>query len=174
MSDFNYLEILRTLNEHGVRYVVIGGVAASLWGSDHITYDVDVCYARDADNLRVLVAALRELDSHLRGLPPGVPEIIDERAFKLGDSMTFTTKHGSFDCLGVPAGTSGYKQLLADSTPMEVGPGVTVQVASIDNVIQMKRTAGRAKDLGVVEQLKRLKKVREELAARGEKPVGED
>ena len=173
MSDFRPIEIVRTLNDHGVRYVIIGGMAAILWGSDHHTNDIDICYDRSLDNLRLLVAALRAMDAHLRGLPDGVPEIIDERAFKLGDTMTFTTKYGWFDCLGSPAGTTGYTYLLANATSMEIHPEITVAVASLDHVIKMKKTAGRPKDLWMVEQLKRLKQLREEMAARGEKPAGE-
>jgi hypothetical protein len=110
VSDFHYVPIIQTLNAHGVRYVLIGGLAAIAWGSDHITSDIDVCYDRERQNVTRLVAALRELDAHLRGFPDGVPEIIDERAFKLGDTMTFATKYGWLDCLGVPAGTGGYKR----------------------------------------------------------------
>jgi hypothetical protein len=173
VSDFQPIEIVRTLNEHDVRYVIIGGLAAVLWGSDHHTNDIDVCYERSPDNLRALVTALRAMDAHLRGLPDGVPEIIDERAFRLGDSMTFTTKYGWFDCLGAPAGTTGYKQLLTNATAMDIRPGLAVQVASLDDVIEMKRTAGRPKDMWLVEQLKRLKQLREEMRQRGEKPAGE-
>lgn len=49
---------LAVLNRHGVDYVVVGGVAARLWGSPTMTNDLDVCYARDAGNLRRLAAAL--------------------------------------------------------------------------------------------------------------------
>jgi hypothetical protein len=52
MSDpFEYFDIFATLNEHRVRYVLIGGLAAILWGSDTITQDVDVCYARERENI---------------------------------------------------------------------------------------------------------------------------
>lgn len=55
MSEpFEYFDILATLNEHGVRFVLIGGLAANLWGSDNITQDVDVCYARDRENIAAL------------------------------------------------------------------------------------------------------------------------
>ncbi len=173
MSDFRFVEVLRSLNDHNVQYVVIGGIASILWGSDHSTNDIDVCYARKPENLRALVAALREMEAHLRGFPPGLPEIIDERTFQLGDCMTFTTKYGWFDCLGLPAGTGGYPTLLASATTMEVAPGVEAPIASIEDLITMKRTAGRPKDLSVVEQLKRLKQIREDLAKRDEKPAGE-
>ena len=49
-----------------------------MWGSDNITKDVDVCYARDDENLSALVRALRTLDAHLRSWPKGVSEFIDE------------------------------------------------------------------------------------------------
>jgi predicted nucleotidyltransferase len=163
-----FFQILRTLNEHDLRYVLIGGLAANFWGSDQVTLDVDICYARDHENLKVLVKALRALDAHLRGWPEGVPEFIDEKALRLGDTMTFETKFGAFDCLGTPAGTDGYLDLIARAKEMRVEDDVTVKVASIDDIIRMKRTAGRAKDLASVESLKLLKELR-----RTERPVGE-
>jgi hypothetical protein len=114
------------------------------------------------------VKALHALDAHLRGWPKGVPEFIDERAFWLGDTMTFDTKFGAFDCLGTPAGTDGYADLIASAKKMIVEDDVCVTVASIDDIIRMKRTAGRAKDLTGVESLKLLKELR-----RNEPPSGE-
>jgi predicted nucleotidyltransferase len=155
-----FFDILRTLNEHEVRYVLIGGLAAIMWGSDNITRHVDVCYDRHEQNLEALVRALRSLEAHSRGWPDGVPEFIDERSFRLGDTMTFVTKFGGFDCLSTPSGTDGYSELVQHATAMEVEDGVSVLVASIDDIILMKRTAGRVKDLNVVEGLKLLKELR--------------
>jgi hypothetical protein len=168
MIDRTFFQILRTLNEHNLQYVLIGGLAANMWGSDQITLDVDICYSRDADNIRILVKALRVLDAHLRGWPKGIPEFIDEQAFRLGDTMTFETKFGAFACLGTPSGTDGYADLVTHAKTMQVEEDVTVMVASIDDIIRMKRTAGRAKDLNAVESLKLLKELR-----RNEPPAGE-
>jgi hypothetical protein len=166
--DHAFFRILRTLNEHNLQYVLIGGLAANMWGSDQITLDVDICYSRDQDNIRVLVNALKALEAHLRGWPEGVPEFIDERTFRLGDTMTFRTKFGDFDCLGTPSGTDGYVDLVTHAKTMRIDEDVTVMVASIDDIIRMKRTAGRAKDLNAVESLKLLKELR-----RNELPAGE-
>jgi predicted nucleotidyltransferase len=160
VSPRGVFDVLRTLNEHGVRYVLIGGLAAIMWGSDFITHHVDVCYDRKEENLKALVRALRAMEAHLRGWPAGVPEFIDERAFHLGDTMTFATKFADFDCLGTPSGTDGYSELVQHAKAMEVEEGVSVLVASIDDIILMKRTAGRVKDLNVVEGLKLLKELR--------------
>jgi hypothetical protein len=162
MSDvFEYFEVLRTMNEYGVRYVLIGGLAANLWGLDNITQDVDVCYARERANVASLVTALKSMDAHLRGFPKGLPEIIDERTFQLGDTMTFDTKFGKFDCLGTPGGTRGYADLAEHAQPMDIGRGVMVLISSIDDIIRMKRAAGRMKDLNAVEGLKLLKELRD-------------
>lgn len=53
--------ILRVLERHGVRYVVIGGVGATLHGSPLPTHDTDVCPARDSANLEALAAALEDI-----------------------------------------------------------------------------------------------------------------
>ncbi len=54
----NFREILPLLVEHQVRFILIGGGAAIAHGSARLTYDVDIAYARDPENLRHLVDAL--------------------------------------------------------------------------------------------------------------------
>jgi len=152
MNAFDPLQILQTLQQHNVRFVIIGGIAGRLWGSTTVTNDLDICYARDRENLDSLAAALRELKARLRGVDGDVPFILDARSLKKGDSFTFTTNAGSLDCLGTPAGSKGYEALARTATKMDVG-GVDVLVASLDDLIQMKRAAGRPKDLIEVEVL---------------------
>src|SRR5438093_4547271 len=64
---FDPRPILGVLVRHDVRFVVIGGIAASLQGSTTITNDFDICYARAPENLERLVRALSELHATLRG-----------------------------------------------------------------------------------------------------------
>lgn len=149
---FAPLLALRTLVDHGVRFVLIGGFAGSLRGSPIITGDVDVCYARDDDNLERLAEALRSLDARLRGAPPDVPFQLDARTLRAGDHFTFSTSAGAFDILGTPSGTKGFPDLDADATD-EVVDGVTVRVASIEDLIRMKRASGRTKDRIALEWL---------------------
>ena len=65
---FDPIAALRVLQRHDVRFVIIGGVAARLWGSPTMTNDVDICYDRARSNLERLAAALQELDARLRGV----------------------------------------------------------------------------------------------------------
>ena len=152
--------ILGVLARHEVRFVVIGGVAASLQGSTTITNDFDICYARDQENLKRLTAALKELEATLRGTREPVAFRLDARTLKAGLNFTFDTKYGPFDCLGAAAGSFDYEQLKSNADGMDL-VGTNVSVASLDDLIRMKRAAGRNKDLIEVENLAALREVRD-------------
>ncbi|HYM52587.1 MAG TPA: hypothetical protein VEW45_03775 [Candidatus Dormibacteraeota bacterium] len=155
-AAFDPLAALTALERHGVRYVVIGAIAGRLLGSPTVTRDLDICYARDDANLEALASALGELHARLRGVREDVPFILDARTLRAGDSFTFETDAGDVDILGTPAGTHGYEELIRTAEEQELG-GLTIRVASIDALIQMKRAAGRPKDLIEVEVLTALR-----------------
>lgn len=161
MTEFPFdpLGALQTLDRHGVRFILIGGYAAAIRGSPVITGDVDICYARDDENLERLAEALTDLGATLRGAPPDVPFQLDAKTLKRGDAFTFSTTAGPLDCVGTPAGTAGFEDLDAEATDEDLD-GLTVRVASIEDLMRMKRAAGRPKDLIALEWLGA---VREEL-----------
>jgi len=149
---FDPLRLFRELNDGGVRYVVIGALAGRLLGSPTLTRDLDICHATDPDNLRALAAVLGKLNARLRGTDDDVPFQLDARSLAAGDSFTFSTAAGDLDILGTPAGTSGYDELLRTAQATDLD-GLTVQVVGIDELIRMKRAAGRPKDLIELEVL---------------------
>lgn len=153
---FDPLKVLQTLVDHRVRFVLIGGYAGALRGSPVITGDVDICHARDDENLQRLAAALQALGARLHGAPHDVPFQLDAMTLRAGDHFTFTTTAGPLDCLGSPEGTQGSADLDASATDEDLG-GLVVRVASLDDLIRMKRTAGRPKDLIEVEWLSALR-----------------
>ena len=71
MHQFGLL--LKRLNDHGVRFVVIGGVAASLRGSALTTMDVDVCIALNDENLFRVHAAMQGINPRFRMRPDRMP-----------------------------------------------------------------------------------------------------
>ncbi len=143
---------LDALTDLGVRFVVIGGIAGNALGSDLITTDLDICYARDRGNLERLTEALRALHARLRGAPEDVPFMLDARTLEAGDSFTFITDAGSLDCLGTPSGTKGFESLNANALDAEI-EGVPVRVVALTDLIRMKRAAGRPKDRAALEIL---------------------
>lgn len=155
-SSYSPRPALRTLVEHGVDFIVVGGVAAGLLGSPMVTFDVDICYARDDQNLERLASALQALHARLRGVDDDVPFLLDAQTLKAGDCFTFVTDAGPLDILGTPSGSNGYEEMVGAATEMNVG-GFSVKVVSIDDLIRMKRAAGRPKDQRAIPELEALR-----------------
>ena len=148
----NFSEILPLLVRSEVRFIVIGGGAAIAHGSSRSTYDVDIVYARDAENLRQLITALEPYKPYLRGAPPGLPFLWDRRTLGAGLNFTLTTTIGDIDLLGEVTGGGDYNQLLPDSEDMDVF-GVRCRFVTLEKLIQLKRAAGRPKDLEAISEL---------------------
>jgi hypothetical protein len=142
--------MLRVLVAHGVEFVVIGGVAARLWGAPILTQDLDITPRATPANLTKVASALKALSARLRTPtdPEGVPFPVDPALLGVGDLWTLTTSHGDLDLVTSPAGTRGYDDLKADAEPMQVAsdPPLVVLVASLEDIIRSKQAAGRAKD----------------------------
>jgi hypothetical protein len=144
--------LLEVLERNAVDFIVIGGVAGIVHGSAYPTYDFDLLYSRDEKNLERLAAALVELHVTLRNAPPDLPFQIDARTLAAGSNFTFDSNVGAFDILGHADGMRDYETMRADSVREELW-GVSVRVASIDDLIRMKRAAGRPKDKSMAEEL---------------------
>ncbi|MGH9399052.1 MAG: hypothetical protein ACRD00_01695 [Thermoanaerobaculia bacterium] len=153
---FDPIAAIRRLEKHRVRFVVIGGFAGRLWGSPSLTNDLDICYDRSRENLLRLAAALKELKARLRGVGQDVPFLLEAKTLEAGDHFTFETRAGNLDVLGFPAGSGGFDQLARTAEEMEIAKGLRVRVAVIEDLIKMKRAAGRPKDLIEVEVLSAL------------------
>ena len=85
-----------------------------------------------------------------------VPFLLDSRTLEAGDHFTFATDAGPMDCLGTPAGTDGSADLDASATDEDLD-GLVVRVASLDDLIRMKRAADRPQDRIAVEWLSALR-----------------
>lgn len=160
----NFREILPILVQNGVRFIVIGGGAALAHGAARLTYDVDIVYARHPEDLRRLAAALQPYQPYLRGAPPGLPFRWDERTLKSGLNFTLTTALGDLDLLGEVAGGGSYEQLLPFTQELETF-GVRCRFVTLEKLIQLKRAAGRPKDLEAIAELQALLEERQRGAA---------
>lgn len=152
--------ILELLVTAGVDFVVIGGIAAVLHGSAQATFDLDVCYATDRRNLDALGQVLVDLGARLKGVDETLPFIPDGRMLSQTEVLTMVTDAGELDVLARPAGSGGYPALRRRAESFDIG-AVTVLVASVEDLIAMKRAAGRTKDLAAVEELEAIQRLRE-------------
>lgn len=140
--------LFATLDRHAVRYVVIGGVAALAHGNQRATFDLDVTPQPENANFERLAAALAELNARLRGidglthdLSPTNPEHLS-----LGGNWTLATDAGSLDVMSDPLGAAPYEELEMRAVTVEFG-ALHLRIVGLDDLIAMKRVAGRPKDL---------------------------
>lgn len=158
MTDFAGL--LRTLSRAGVEFILVGGAAATVHGSVRLTLDVDVVYRRTHENIQRLVAALLPLQPYLRGAPPGLPFVWDEATVRQGLNFTLTTTMGALDLFGEIAGGGSYEALLPHSIVITVF-GAECQCLTVEQLIHVKRAAGRPRDLEVIAELEAIREDRD-------------
>lgn len=150
-------KVLQVLQEHGVRFVLVGGFAAVIHGSPYVTTDLDIVPERSKENLGRLSAALDAMHAHVwtAGEPRGLPFGHDVASLADVNVWNLVTDHGRLDVTFVPSGTSGYEDLRRDAVHLVI-LGVEVDVASLADVIRSKEAAGREKDRLVLPVLRRL------------------
>jgi hypothetical protein len=159
-----YLDLFGALALRDVRYVVVGGLALNLHGVERATMDVDLVVALDPPNLGAAIGAFEAL-----GLVPVAPVSLDEardpatlrRWHRERNMVAFglRPKQGAgptVDCLVDPP--VPFTRLLANAVTKSIGECL-VPVAGIDDLIALKRAAGREIDLADVDALERLKRL---------------
>lgn len=159
MIDFPAL--LRTLHDHGVRFLIVGDAAATAHGSARLTQDLDLVYDRSRENLERLARALAPHEPYLRGAPPGLPFRLDEETLGRGLNFTLTSKLGDVDLLGEIVGGGGYADLEPFAVAMDLF-GVRCLVLGLDRLIEVKRAAGCPKDLEALAELVAIREGRAE------------
>lgn len=157
--EFHPGALLAALVSRGVDFVVIGGYAAVAHGSGNITRDVDVCFAPDESNLRALGDALIDLEARLASVTEDVPFTPDAATLRRTDALTLMTRAGRLDVLRVPDGAPRYETLRRRALRVQV-EGVAVLVASLEDLISMKRAADRPKDRIALEELEVIDRLR--------------
>lgn len=153
MTDFRAL--ITALCDAEVRFVLVGGVAATLHGSARLTQDVDVVYARDRDNLARIVTALGALHPRLREAPTGLPFVLDEETLAAGLNFTLATSAGDIDLMGEIPGPGGYDAVLPHTIEVRLF-GAACRCLDLPTLIAAKTASGRPKDLEAIAELRAL------------------
>lgn len=152
---------VQTLCDAGVDFVVIGGLAASLHGSAQLTYDLDICYSRNAGNVRRLAQVLAPFHPRPRRFPAELPFIRDEVTLRNGTVLTRQTDIGEIDLLAEVAGLGVFEDVKKNSIIVEAF-GRQVATLDLPGLIRAKRAAGREKDLAALVELESLLEAEDE------------
>jgi predicted nucleotidyltransferase len=147
-----YRALLQDLVDGQVEFILVGGVAGVIHGSARLTYDLDVVYRRTKENLTRLVEALGPREPYLRGAPPGLPFRLDVPTLQAGLNLTLTTTSGDLDLLGEIVGGGRFEDLLPHSIEVCIDDR-SCRCLSLDKLIEVKRAAGRPKDLEAIAEL---------------------
>jgi Nucleotidyl transferase of unknown function (DUF2204) len=145
-------ELFRVLAEHGVDYLVIGGVAAQVHGRRRTTKDLDVSPAPDLENLERLAAALVALDAHAIEGGPNAPTPTPEQLHFAPVVPPLATQYGELHIVNEVPGATAYAGMRTRSLTIDLD-GTPVQIVGVDDLIRMKQAAGRPSDIEDIEAL---------------------
>ena len=139
--------LITTLARHGVRYVLIGALAARLQGFPRSTADADITPSTDRDNLSRLAAALRQLDARVytEAVPEGLAFDCSAATLARAEMWNLVTAAGRLDLAFRPSGTEGYEDLARHAVSFEVF-GVRLEAASLEDLVRSKEAADRPQD----------------------------
>ena len=150
MASVRYVETLRQLVQAEVEFIVVGMAAGILQGAPAITLDLDIVHRRTSENVARLLSVLQNIHAVARN---------DERRIAPGPShllgpghILLTTDNGDFDCLGTVDSDKSFDDLLPFSRAIRFD-ATEIRVLDLATLIEVKRRAGRPKDLAVLHVL---------------------
>ena len=153
-------ELIAALVDAGVDFVLIGGLAVGAHGYPRATKDVDIVPSPEPANLQRLAALLRALDAQHYGLGDFDPSEFpfdphNPAELAEGGNFVLSTRLGRLDVLqwvpGIP-GELAFEHLAPSAVNTALN-GRPVRVCSRDDLIAMKRAAGRPQDLVDLQEL---------------------
>ena len=160
-DPFDPRALLAALDRNYVPYVLIGGFARVIRGTDELTDGVDICPRLRSDDLGRLGRALEELEAKRadrRRL------VLNEETLRREAVLTLRTAKGELKVVPEPAGTRrGYDDLRRGATREHIGQGLRPSVASVPDLARMSAALGREQDLERLRELRRIMEVEVQL-----------
>jgi hypothetical protein len=152
-QSFDPYALLTALERQRVTYVLIGGFARIIQGTEELTHGLDFVPSLRVENLRRLGLALDDLDARV----PNGKRLDLERDLARGLVLELQTDAGELKIVPEPAGTrGGYDDLRRAATREPIGKGLRPRVASIGDLARMLAALGREHDLPPLQQLRTL------------------
>jgi hypothetical protein len=150
---FDPYTILQALDAHRVHYIVIGGFARIVQGTEEITHGLDIVPSTREDNLRRLEAALQDIGGKRED---GNALTLDHKTITAQPVIELATEGGKVKVVPTPAGTRGYDDLRRKAAREPLGRGVRPSVASIGDLARMLSALDHEQRLPELMQLRKL------------------
>ena len=136
--------LLKGLNEAGVEFIIVGGMAAVVQGAPITTFDLDIVHRQTDENIKKLIKFLKSIDAYLRR-PDDKLIRPDERDFYSEGHVLLTTCIGPLDVLAVIEKNLGFDDLLPNSVKIQF-QGHNVYVLNLETIVALKRESKDPKD----------------------------
>lgn len=155
--------VFLALNEAGVRYVIVGGLAVVLQGHLRVTVDVDIVLDLEPASARKAMEALKSIGMKARAPvdPAAFADPVQRESWIEDKGLTVFSLYSPTDPLLIldlfVRSPVPFEELWSRSRKIDLG-SLSVQVCSIDDLIAMKRSVARPQDLLDIEALEALKK----------------
>jgi hypothetical protein len=149
---FDPYAILRELESERVSYVIVGGLARVIQGSDELTDGVDLAPSPRQRNLERLQAALERLNAER---VDGEPLDLNEDTLRGNPVLELRSDAGEIKIVLEPDGTRGYDDLRHRADHEPIGEGLRPAVADPGDLVRMLEALGRDRDRFTIETMQR-------------------
>jgi hypothetical protein len=148
MRSGQFAKLLKLLVEHDVEAIVVGMLAGVLQGVPLTTADVDIVHRRTPENVARLLAVLAEIGAVYRHDPR---RLAPSESHLMGPGhQLLESSLGDLDCLGAIDDGKTYDDLIHKTVRMSLGNDRTIDVLDLRTLIEVKKRAGRPKDLAAI------------------------
>ena len=158
--------VVRALNEAKVRYLIVGGVAVNVHGYVRLTMDLDLVIQLKPENIVAAWEAMEKIGYRAR-IPVGAKEFADEKKRELWRRekgmlvlQFWSDEHRRTQVNVFVREPFDFDREHATAPHHEIMPEVIARVVGWDTLIQMKKEAGRLKDLVDLEMLEKIGKLK--------------
>lgn len=150
----NTKTILQRLLENDIDFVLVGGLAATLYGASTVTYDIDVCFDFSNQNIQKILEVLQDLHPRVRAQEKWMAlHELPLKQLAETKNLYLQTDCGGLDLLGSLIEIGDYQQVKQRSREIDVF-GKPCRILEIETLIQIKENIGRPKDHQVALELK--------------------
>jgi len=160
-----YEEIFREFEFRNVKYLIVGGIAVNLYGYIRLTMDLDIMVDLSDENLSKLIEIMDKFNYTPRAPIKSDEILFDEKRDKWIKEkravvFTFINLKKPYKCIDIfLKNPVDFEMAYSHKTVMSVRD-IKIKVASVEDIIKMKRVLGRPRDIEDIGHLEKIKLIK--------------